>query len=196
MSNLWFFNDSNNLGEHDTEVEGDKFEDSLSEIPDENLEKEESGDVKEVMEIEEVGISDGVFISEELEEQTGSNVEEEKKSDGAAEEMEETENNASGSLLFMEDLQHIIEGEEFDNAEEEIEEDGEGKPKEEEMEGTVTMFNEGEAVLKEHSIFSRVAPVYLKKSMTSFPAKLPSTTIKPIKLSSSANQASPGPTTR
>ena len=195
MSNLWFFNDSNNLGEHDTEVEGDKFEDSLSEIPDENPEKEESGDVKEVMEIEEVGISDGVFISEELEEQTGSNVEEEKKSDGAAEETEETENNASGSLLFMEDLQHIIEGEEFDNAEEEIEEDGEGKPNEEE-EGTITLFNGGEAVVEEHSIFSRVAPVYLKKSMTSFPAKLPSTTIKPIKLSSSANQAFPGPTTR
>ena len=194
MSNLWFFNDSNTLGEHETEVEGDKFEDSLSEIPDENPEKEENGDVKEVEEMKE--ISDGVFISEELEKQTGSNVEEEKKSDGAAEEMEETENNASGSLIFMEDLQHIIEGEEFDNAEEEIEEDGEGKPKEEEMEGTVTMFNEGEAVVEKHSIFSRVAPVYLKKSMTSFPAKLPLTTIKQMKLSSSANQASPGPTTR
>ena len=57
MSNLWFFNDSNTPGEHETEVEGDKFEDSLSEIPDENLEKEESGDVKEVVEMEEVGIS-------------------------------------------------------------------------------------------------------------------------------------------
>ena len=196
MSNLWFFNDSNTLGEHETEVEGDKFEDSLSEIPDENPEKEESGDVKEVVEMEEMKeISDGVFISEELEKQTGSNVEEEKKSDGAAEEMEETENNASGSLIFMEDLQHIIEGEEFDNAEEEIEEDGEGKPNEEE-EGTITLFNGGEAVVEEHSIFSRVAPVYLKKSMTSFPAKLPLTTIKQMKLSSSANQASPGPTTR
>ena len=195
MSNLWFFNDSNTLGEHETEVEGDKFEDSLSEIPDENLEKEESGDVKEVVEMEEVGISDGVSISEEQEEQTGSNVEEEKKSDGAAEEMEETESSVSGSPLFLEDLHQIIEGEEFDNAEEEIEEDGEGKPNEEE-EGTITLFNGGEAVVEEHSIFSRVAPVYLKKSMTSFPAKLPSTTIKPIKLSSSANQAFPGPTTR
>ena len=196
MSNLWFFNDSNTLGEHETEVEGDKFEDSLSEIPDENgMEKEESGDVKEVVEMEEIGISDGVFISEEQEEQTGSNVEEEKKSDGSAVEMEEIESSVSGSLLFLEDLHQIIEGEEFDNAEEEIEEDGEGKPKKGE-EGTITLFNEGEAVVKEHSIFSRVAPVYLKKSMASFPAKLPSTTIKPIKLSSSANQASPGPTTR
>ena len=192
MSNLWFFNDSNTPGEHETEVEGDKFEDSLSEIPDENLEKEESGDVKEVVEMEEEGISDGVFISEEQEEQTGSSVEEEKKSDGSAEEMEEIESSVSRSLLFLEDLHQIIEGEEFDNAEEEIEE---GKPKEEE-EGAITLFNEGEAVVKEHSIFSRVAPVYLKKSMTSFPAKLPSTTIKPIKLSSSANQAVPGPTTR
>ena len=195
MSNLWFFNDSNTLGEHETEVEGDKFEDSLSEIPDENPEKEECGDVEEVVEMEEVGISDGVFISEEQEEQTGSNVEEEKKSDGSAEKMEEIDNSVSGSLLFLEDLQHIIEGEEFDNAEEEIEEDGEGKPKEEE-EGTITLFNEGEAVVEEHSIFSRVAPVYLKKPMTTFPAKLPSTAIKPIKLSSSANQAFPGPTTR
>ena len=195
MSNLWFFNDSNTPGEHETEVEGDKFEDSLSEIPDENLEKEESGDVKEVVEMEEIGISDGVFISEEQEEQTGSNVEEEKKSDGSAEKMEEIENSVSGSLLFLEDLHQIIEGEEFDNAEEEIEEEGEGKSKEEE-EGAITLFHEGEAVVKEHSIFSRVAPVYLKKSMASFPAKLPSTTIKPIKLSSSANQASPGPTTR
>ena len=195
MSNLWFFNDSNTLGEHETEVEGDKFEDSLSEIPDENPEKEECGDVEEVVEMEEVGISDGVFISEEQEEQTGSNVEEEKKSDGSAEKMEEIENSVSGSLLFLEDLHQIIEGEEFDNAEEEIEEEGEGKSKEEE-EGAITLFHEGEAVVKEHSIFSRVAPVYLKKSMASFPAKLPSTTIKPIKLSSSANQASPGPTTR
>ena len=192
MSNLWFFNDSNTLGEHETEVEGDKFEDSLSEIPDENLEKEESGEVKEVVDMEEVGISDGVFISEEQEEQTGSNVEKEKKSDGSAREMEETENSVSGSLLFLEDLHQIIEGEEFDNAEEEIEEEGEGKSKEEE-EGAITLFHEGEAVVKEHSIFSRVAPVYLKKS---FPAKLPSTAIKPIKLSSSANQAFPGPTTR
>ena len=195
MSNLWFFNDSNTLGEHETEVEGDKFEDSLSEIPDENPEKEECGDVEEVVEMEEVGISDGVFISEEQEEQTGSNVEEEKKSDGSAVEMEEIESSVSGSLLFLEDLHQIIEGEEFDNAEEEIEEDGEGKPKKGE-EGTITLFNEGEAIVKEHSIFGRIAPVYLKKSMTSFPAKLPSTAIKPIKLSSSANQASPGPTTR
>ena len=195
MSNLWFFNDSNTLGEHETEVEGDKFEDSLSEIPDENPEKGECGDIEEVVEMEEVGISDGVFISEEQEEQTGSNVEEEKKSDGSAEKMEEIENSVSGSLLFLEDLHQIIEGEEFDNAEEEIEEEGEGKSKEEE-EGAITLFNEGEAVVKEHSIFSRVAPVYLKKPMTTFPAKLPSTAIKPIKLSSSANQASPGPTTR
>ena len=195
MSNLWFFNDSNTLGEHETEVEGDMFEDSLSEIPDENLEKEESGDVKEVVEMEEVGISDGVFISEQQEEQTGSNVEEEKKSDGSAEKMEEIDNSVSGSLLFLEDLHQIIEGEEFDNAEEEIEEEGEGKSKEEE-EGAITLFHEGEAVVEEHSIFSRVAPVYLKKPMTTFPAKLPSTAIKPIKLSSSANQASPGPTTR
>ena len=60
MSNLWFFNDSNTLDEHETEIEGDKFEDSLSEIPDENPEKEENGDVKEVEEMKE--ISDGVFI--------------------------------------------------------------------------------------------------------------------------------------
>ena len=192
MSNLWFFNDSNTLGEHETEVEGDKFEDSLSEIPDENPEKEECGDVEEVVEMEEVGISNGVFICEEQEEQTGSNVGEENKSDGAAEAMEEIESSVSGSLLFLEDLHQIIDGEEFDNSEEEIEE---GKPKKEE-EGTITLFNEGEAVVEEHSIFSRVAPVFLKKPMTTFPAKLPSTAIKPIKLSSSANQAFPGPTTR
>ena len=175
------------------------FEDSLSELPEETTKKEERGDVKEgeVEEAkEELGISDGVFISEQQGEQTASNMEE-KQSHVIGEGMEETiEIGVSGSLdqVVLEDFQ-LLEGKEFDNTEEEIEEDGQGKPKKGE-EGTITLFNEGEAVVKEHSIFSRVAPVYLKKPMTTFPAKLPSTAIKPIKLSSSANQAFPGPTTR
>ena len=42
------------------------FEDSLSELPEETTKKEESGDVKEgEAEEEELGISDGVFISEQ-----------------------------------------------------------------------------------------------------------------------------------
>ena len=165
------------------------FEDSLSELPEETTKKEESGDVKEgeaEEAKEELGISDGVFISQQQGEQTASNMEE-KKSYVIGEGMEETtEIGVSGSLdqVVLEDIQPL-EGKEFYNAEEENkevekEENGKKKSKEE--------INEEEAVVKERSIFRRMAPVYAKKSKISLPAKLSSSTIEPIKLSSSAHQ--------
>ena len=165
------------------------FEDSLSELPEETTKKEESGDVKEgeVEEAkEELGISDGVFISQQQGEQTASNMEE-KQSHDIGEGMEETtEIGVSGSLdqVVLEDFQSL-EGKEFDNAEGEIkevekEENREEKSKEE--------INGEEAVVKERSIFRRMAPVYAKESKMSLPAKLSSSTIEPIKLPSSAYQ--------
>ena len=178
ISNLWFYKDSNTQDQ-----EEDVFEDSLSELPEETTKKEESGDVKEgeaEEAKEELGISDGVFISEQQGEQTASNMEE-KQSFDIGEGMEETtEIGVSGSLMVLEDFQPL-EGKEFDNAEEEIrevekEENREEKSKEE--------INGEEAVVKERSIFRRMAPV----SKMSLPAKLSSSTIEPIKLPSSANQ--------
>ena len=182
ISNLWFYKDSITQDQ-----EEDVFEDSLSELPEETTKKEESGDIKEgevEEEKEEVGISDGVFISEQQGEQTASNMEE-KQSFDIGEGMEETtEIGVSGSLMVLEDFQPL-EGNEFDNAEEEIrevekEENRDEKSKEE--------INGEEAVVKERSIFRRMAPVYAKKSKMSLPAKLSSSTIEPIKLPSSALQ--------
>ena len=165
------------------------FEDSLSELPEETTKKEERGDVKEgeVEEAkEELGISDGVFIFEQQGEQTASNMEE-KQLYVIGEGMEETnEIGVSGSLdqVDLENFQ-LLEGKKFDNAEEE---NKEGENEENRDEKSKEEINEEEAVVKERSIFRRMAPVYAKKSKISLPAKLSSSTIEPIKLPSSANQ--------
>ena len=87
------------------------FEDSLSELPEETTKKEESGDVKEgeaEEAKEELGISDGVFISQQQGEQTANM--EEKQSHDIGEGMEETtEIGVSWSLdqVDLEDFQPL-----------------------------------------------------------------------------------------
>ena len=115
---------------------------------------------------------------------------EEKQSHDIGEGMEETiEIGVSGSLdqVDMEDFQ-LLEGKEFDNAEEE---NKEGENEENRDEKSKEEINGEEAVVEERSIFRRMAPVYAKKSKMSLPAKLSSSTIEPIKLSSSATGSQP-----